>query len=251
MNWLDWIGGWLNREAEFPFLERYIEEELRRATDIGLGAVGLLISFGVLGAFWMAGAFLESSGLMYAGPVAAIATGLVLLHQARQNVHPTQRELDKKRKSLRSFVHQLQSWRKMRMLRFKLPGGLGEILDVGARCWLQARYGLEPILNGPTRDPIYDTSVRVMRAMDAGMTKLLDVACDTAMSGMLLTPMYDGSRGVAEHMVALSREVDKISAKYETDREQQSVSATDELRAALAECRGLEEAHEELDSIHL
>jgi hypothetical protein len=253
MNWLEWIGGWLNREAEFPFLERYIEEEVRRphpsdgASMWGWIAAGIAFFSGVTFAFADAAIGVP---LILFSPIIGFGAAFAVSNMANSRTDPVQRELDKKRKSLRGFVQQLRSWKNMRMLRFKLQGGLGDILEVGARCWLQTRYGLDEILGGPRDNPIFDTSTRVMRAMDAGMTKLIDVACDSVQTGLFLTPAFDAARGVAEHMVALAREADRISAKHQTDEERKSLSATDELRAALAECRGLDEAHQELDRIH-
>lgn len=253
MNWLEWIGGWLNREAEFPFLERYIEEEVRRphpsdgASMWGWMAAGIAFFSGVTFAFAEAAIGVP---LILFSPLIGVGAAFAVSNMANSRTDPVQRELDKKRKSLRGFVQQLRSWKNMRMLRFKLQGGLGDILEVGARCWLQTRYGLEEILNGPRDNPVFDTSTRVMRAMDAGMTKLIDVANDSVQSGLFLTPAFDAARGVAEHMVALAREADRISAKHQTEEERKSVSATDELRAALAECRSLDEAHQELDRIH-
>ena len=253
MNWLEWIGGWLNREAEFPFLERYIEEEVRRAdprsTASVVGWVAGTISFFAAISFMGAGLWIGPP-LFFLSPVVGVLSAAVVNRIAHNNTDPVQRELDKKRRSLRGFVQQLRSWKNMRMLRFKLQGGLGEILEVGARCWLQTRYGLEEVINGPRDNPIYDTSSRVMRAMDAGMTKLIDVACDSVQSGLFLSPSFEAARGVAEHMVALGREADRIAAKHQTETDRKSVSATDELRAALAECRSLDEAHRELDRIH-
>ena len=253
MNWLEWIGGWLNREAEFPFLERYIEEEVRRphvadgAATWGWIAAGVSFFSGVTFAFAEVAIGVP---LIFLSPLIGFASTLAITVMVNQRTDPVQRELDKKRASLRKFVQQLRSWKNMRMLRFKLQGGLGEILEVGARCWLQTRYGLDEILNGPRDNPIFDTATRVMRAMDAGMTKLVDVACDSVESGLFLSPSFEAARGVAEHMVALAREADLISAKHRTEEEQKSLSATDELRAALAECRSLDEAHRELDRIH-
>jgi hypothetical protein len=253
MNWLDWIGGWLNREAEFPFLERYIEEEVRRphtsdgAATWGWIAAGVSFFAGVTFAFAEVAVGVP---LIFLSPLVGVAASIAVNHLANSRTDPLQRELDKKRKSLRGFVQQLRSWKNMRMLRFKLQGGLGDILEVGARCWLQTRYGLDEILNGPRDSSVFDTSTRVMRAMDAGMTKLIDVACDSVQTGLFLTPAFDAARGVAEHMVALAREADRISAKHQTEEERKSLSATDELRAALAECRSLDEAHQELDRIH-
>src|SRR5687768_4506082 len=252
MNWLEWIGGWLNREAEFPFLERYIEEEVRRphasdgAATWGWMAAGVAFFAGVTFAFAEVAVGVP---LVFLSPLVGVGASIAVNNLASRKADPLQRELDKKRKSLRGFVQQLRTWKNMRMLRFKLQGGLGDILEVGARCWLQTRYGLEEILNGPRDISVFDTSTRVMRAMDAGMTKLIDVACDSVQSGLFLTPAFDAARGVAEHMVALAREADRISAKHQTEEERKSLSATDELRAALAECRGLDEAHQELDRI--
>jgi hypothetical protein len=253
MNWLEWIGGWLNREAEFPFLERYIEEEVRRphpsdgASMWGWIAAGIAFFSGVTFAFADAAIGVP---LILFSPIIGFGAAFAVSNMANSRTDPVQRELDKKRKSLRGFVQQLRSWKNMRMLRFKLQGGLGDILEVGSRCWLQTRYGLEEILNGPRDSQVFDTSTRVMRAMDAGMTKLIDVTCDSVQSGLFLTPAFDAARGVAEHMVALAREADRISAKHQTEEERKSLSATDELRAALAECRSLDEAHQELDRIH-
>lgn len=252
MNWLEWIGGWLNREAEFPFLERYIEEEVRRphasdgAATWGWIAAGISFFSGVTLAFAEVAVGVP---LVFLSPLVGVGATLAVSSLAQQRSDPLQRELDKKRKSLRGFVQQLRSWKNMRMLRFKLQGGLGDILEVGARCWLQTRYGLEEILNGPRDNPIFDTSSRVMRAMDAGMMKLIDVAYDSVQSGLFLSPSFEASRGVAEHMVALAREADRIAAKHQNEEERKSLSATDELRAALAECRSLDEAHRELDRI--
>ncbi|MDQ2986423.1 MAG: hypothetical protein M3R13_06840 [Armatimonadota bacterium] len=250
MNWLDWIGGWLNREAEFPFLERYIEEEVRRSTDVGIGVGGFMLSMAALLACWMLGAISNWSVPIILGPIAAAATAFGLHRMTQNRVHPAQRELDKTRKSLRGFMHQLRSWKNMRMLRFKLQGGLGEIMEVGARCWLQTRYGLDDVLNGHREDPLYDTCAKVMRAMDVGMTKLVGVAKDSSESGLFLHPAYEAGRTVAEHMVALSREAEKLAVKHQTAEDRSTISATDELRAALDECRGLDEAHQELDRIH-
>jgi hypothetical protein len=253
MNWLDWVGGWLNREAEFPFLERYLEEEVKRpdsregAAIFGWIAAGVAFFSGIT--FAVADVWIGPMLILFS-PLIGFAAARLMHARAQMRVDPVQRELDNKRRSLRGFVHQLRKWKNMRMLRFKLQGGLGEILEVGARCWLQTRYGLEDILNGPRDNPIYDTATRVMRAMDAGMTKLVDVACDSVQNGLFLSPSYDAARGVAEHMVALAREADRISAKHLSEEERKSLSATDELRAALAECRGLDEAHQELDRIH-
>lgn len=252
MNWLEWIGGWLNREAEFPFLERYIEEEVRRphvsdgAAFWGWVAAGISFFAGVTFAFGEAAIGVP---LILLSPLVGVGASVAVAHLAQQRTDPLQRELDKKRKSLKGFVQQLRSWKNMRMLRFKLQGGLGDILEVGARCWLQTRYGLDEILSGPRDNPVFDTATRVMRAMDAGMTKLIDVAFDSVQTGLFLTPAFDAARGVAEHMVALAREADRISAKHQTEEERKSLSATDELRAALAECRSLDEAHRELERI--
>jgi hypothetical protein len=249
MNWLDWVGGWLNREAEFPFLERYLEEEVKRPDTVG-GGKGILLGLAAAIACFMLAAITGSAFLAYMAPVAAAGIAIGMYMRTQRLIDPVQRELDNKRRSLRGFVHQLRKWKNMRMLRFKLQGGLGEILEVGARCWLQTRYGLEDVLSGPRDNPIYDTATRVMRAMDAGMTKLVDVACDSVQNGLFLTPSYDAARGVAEHMVALGREADRISAKHQSEADRKWLSATDELRAALAECRGLDEAQQELERIH-
>ncbi|MEO7453367.1 MAG: hypothetical protein ABIV13_01235 [Fimbriimonadales bacterium] len=253
MNWLDWIGGWLNREAEFPFLERYIEEEVRRPHPSDGASMWGWISAGIAFFSGVTFAFADVAvgvPLILLSPLIGVGAAFTVSNMAQKRTDPLQRELDKKRKSLRGFVQQLRTWKNMRMLRFKLQGGLGDILEVGARCWLQTRYGLDEVLSGPRDNPVFDTSTRVMRAMDAGMTKLIDVACDSVQTGLFLTPSFDAARGVAEHMVALAREADRISAKHQTEEERKSLSATDELRAALAECRGLDEAHRELDRIH-
>lgn len=253
MNWLDWVSGWLNREAEFPFLERYLEEEVKRLQTSDNPAIFGWITAGVafftgipftLAGYWF------GVPLILASPLIGYAAKVLMEARLSGRTDPVQRELDKKRRSLRGFVHQLRKWKNMRMLRFKLQGGLGEILEVGARCWLQTRYGLEDILDGPRDNPSYDIAARVMRAMDTGMTKLVDVASDSVQNGIFLTPAYEAARTVAEHMVALGREADRISAKFQSEEEQKTLSATDELRATLAECRSLDEAHQELDRIH-
>ena len=250
-NFGTWLRGLLSGEPEFENLEKYIELETRRSVDPGAeSAMAVALSAITLGGLGAVAVFFatESRFLALLVGLTGIVFSIAWLIQHSTSVSPDDRAAAQVRRKARGFLWELRRWKHRRMLRIKLGGGIGELLDTAARYWLRAQAALTAdnwaIQTAGTQ--WMGVKEKATSAMDTGMAKLLLLAQDAqSVDNSFLSPSFEGARQIVENMRELAKESEKLADRLRIEAADPSAPA-DELRSTLAEIRNLTEAEEEL-----
>ena len=252
----DWVSGLIFNESEYPSLSKYMDIEAQRAIDPGRSAaaaigtsiftLGVLLGVGagIFFSSWVAGLGLSAIGALF---------GMGWYQRYANGQTGEERELNRVRRDAREYLGHLRKWRFLRMLKSKLPGGAAELLDAGANSWLRTAAALQTIRSHSPRqsETLGMTEDTITKAMDSGMSRLILMARDGNLgNGVFLSPAFDQARKIADEMLRLSRETEKLCDR-KLFAEMEPGTPVDELRAALSEVEQLSQAEAEVRRIGL
>ena len=250
-NFGTWLNGLLSGEPEYENLEKYIELETRRSVDPGAeSAIAVALSAITLGGLGAVAVFFATESRVLALLVGL--TGLVFsiawLIQHSASATPDDKAVLQIRRRARGFLWELRRWKHRRMLRIKLGGGIGELLDSAGRYWLRSQAALSAdtwaIQTAGTQ--WVGVKEKATSAMDTGMAKLLLLAQDAqSVDTSFLSPSFEGARQIVENMRELAKESEKLADRLRIEAVD-PLAPADELRSTLAEIRNLTEAELEL-----
>jgi hypothetical protein len=252
----DWISGLVFNETEYPSLAKYMDVEAQRAIDPGRSAAAAIgTSIFTLGVLLGVGAGLFFSSWMVALGLSAMGAllGMGWFQRYTNGQNGEERELNRVRREAREYLGQLKTWRFLRMLKSRLPGGAAELLDAAANSWLRTAAALQTIRSHSPRqsETLGMTEDTITNAMDSGMSRLILMARDGQLgNGVFLAPSFDQGRKIADEMLRLSKETEKLCDR-KLFAEAEPGTPVDDLRAALSEVEQLTRAEAEVQRISL
>lgn len=244
------------REPKFPYLEAFLETKEMSMREPGVAPLSAAIAFFSLigwGGFALSLVFGGPEALTWgllAGMGAGIAGALGLFfanRKARRRAMP-----DIVRESEPAVATLLQLKRSRRLDR-NLGPGAGELLNQGARYWVETQQ----VLNGGVWTRVEPDSVwagarlRALAAIESAMLRLvLVVVQGSALSSEFLAPALDPGVALANEMREMCNQVKQLSDKLNIETPLHAVDpAANELRQTLSELKQLEEAQEEVNRL--
>ncbi len=244
------------RQPKFPHLEAFLEAKEIAYREPGIAplsaAIGLFSALGwggfavslVLGGpAWLTFGCIAGMGIGI-----ATALGLFFAHRnARKNAMP-----DIVRESEPAMATLFQMKRNRRLERGMGPG-VGELLDQGARHWVE----VQQVLNMGVWTQVDAESVwagarlRALSAVDAAMLRLVSMVVRGSMlSSEFLAPALDPAVQLVNEMREMSNQVKLLSDKLNIESPLHAVDpAANELRQTLGELKQLEKAQEEVNRL--
>lgn len=253
MNFWDLVHNFFDRKPEFPHLEAYLEHEQARSADpkrdvaTTISFFGLFVSgFAAIGVWMQTRSYLLSSLVVLVG--AALALGAYGRYLA-QTSHD-ERELGKTKRAAREVVHELNRWKRMRRLRKKLGLAMGELLDHGARYWMQTKrtFELDIWTSFRAGGNWSELRTKAMQAMDWAMARLLLLSKETPEEDKeFLSPTFETVRQIVEGMREMAKEAARLTDKLSIEKGGSVEQSIVDIRQVLGEMHRLEDAEQELE----
>lgn len=241
-------------KPEFPHLEKYLEAQSKRIPDAGAATVGMACGFSsMFGALFQVVFGLKTGDWGVASliwiPVVLIQAG-VLIWYFKYRPRGIREETRLKMKA-QNVVYRLNNLRNQRRLKAEMGQGVCELLDAGARYYLEAKQAFDSQFwakGGP--ETVYSAArERALSAMDLAMARLLLTCSEAAVAGVdFLSPTLHPAETLVGEMREMARESVRLAGQISAGSHATSaISGTSELRDALADLRRVADAHEEVE----
>ena len=244
------------REPKFPYLEAFLETREMSMREPGIAPLSAAIALfsvvgwgGFVGSLVLGGpAWLTFGCLVGMGVGIAGALGFFFANRkARRNALP---EIVRESEPAVATLLQLKRGRRLDR---SLGPGAGELLNQGARYWVETQQ----VLNGGVWTRVQPDSVwagarlRALSAIESAMLRLvLVVVQGSALSSEFLAPALEPGIRLADEMREMCNQVKQLSDKLNIETPLHAVDpAANELRQTLSELKQLEQAQEEVNRL--
>jgi hypothetical protein len=242
------------REPAIPYFYAYLETQMLRMQDTRAIAATLGATFTAvvgLGAAFFALALAKTWHLpmLLLGLTAAGIAGFATWYSGGKKRE--RNELTDLETSARPLLKQLYDFKVQRKLDRYLAGGVGELLNQGAKYWIECRQSLDSaVWLGAGSDSVWiSTRQKALLAMDSAMLRLVLATQHNRVAGAdFLSPTLDPAIGLVEEMREMARTARRMTDKLIHHGGIESGSAT-EIQDALLEMRRLEQAQDEVQRI--
>jgi hypothetical protein len=201
------------------------------AGGIVLAALSAPLVFGIF-------AFVAGTGLGAVGAAGIAADG------AKHRQRP-QEEIDAEKVRI-----ELADWDRRRRLGSKLGAGVGELLNQGARHWIECQQAFESYTwSGFSEDSVWaQTRARSLEAMDVAMRRLLIAVNSANVAGAeFMSPYLDPAMRLVGEMREMANHAMRLTDKLAA--EGVGAPLAGEIREAMAELSRLDEAQDELNRL--
>jgi hypothetical protein len=251
---LDWIFG--KREPEFPYFEKYLEIEVRRSPYVGSQTVGAVcgISSLVAAAFQIGfGALTGNWGVasLIWIPAGIVQIGSLVWYLLAMNRSSNERV--RLRIRAHRSVRKLLTYAHARRLRAQLGTGIGELLDAGAKSWLEIRQTFESQSWSAPSDSVYSIAKdKTLSAMDVAMARLVLLCSDMAVAGVdFVSPAMQPAEQLVMEMRQMAMEASKLVSKLRANSASLvgAEFGASELRDAAADLQRLSSALDEVEQL--
>lgn len=242
------------KEPALPYFYAYLEMQMMRMQDTrgvaaGLGAtftgivggIASILALAVTRTWQVPGLLLLLTGIGIAGFVSWYASG-----KKRDRDELTDLEVH-----ARPLLKQLYDLKVRRQLHRVFGGGVGELLNQGAKYWLECRQALDAaIWVTAGSDSVWmSTRQKALKAMDSAMLRLILATQNTRVAGIdFLSPALDPAVTLVEEMKEMARTVQRMTEKL-IHQGNADTGVASEIHDALAEMKRLEQAQDEVQRL--